>query len=64
MAKRIPALVPAARFTTYPDVDSIVSRLSGLGVVDITVTQSQMPSLKAAMNLLDAERETWTWRYE
>jgi SAM-dependent methyltransferase len=57
MAKRVPALVPAARFTTYPDVDSIVSRLSGLGVVDIAVTQSQMPSLKAAMNLLDAERD-------
>jgi SAM-dependent methyltransferase len=53
VAKRVPALVPRARFTTYPNLEAIVSLLSALGVVAIEVTQSQMPSLKAAMNLLN-----------
>jgi SAM-dependent methyltransferase len=57
VAKRLPAAVPARRFTTYPDLDLVVSRLSGLGVVQIDVRQSQMPSLKAAMNLLDSEED-------
>jgi SAM-dependent methyltransferase len=57
VAKRLPALVPQTAFTTHPNVDTVVARLSAMGVVQIEVTQAQMPSLKAAMNLLDASRD-------
>jgi len=53
-AKRFPALVPASRFTTAPDLARIVGQLSILGVDGIEVKQGQMPSLKHAMNRLDA----------
>ena len=59
VARRVPALVPTARFTTYPDRNAIVSRLAELGVREIQISQSQMPSLKAAMNLLNSESDDW-----
>jgi cyclopropane fatty-acyl-phospholipid synthase-like methyltransferase len=55
VAKRYPALVPKSRFTTHPDLDAIVARLTALGVGEIEITQSQMPSLKAAMNRLQRQ---------
>jgi SAM-dependent methyltransferase len=55
VARRIPALVPAARFTTYPDLDRIVQCLRELGVNGIEVSQAQLPSLKAAMNLIETD---------
>lgn len=58
VARRLPALVPAASFTTYPDRDAIVGQLRQLGVARITVTQSQIPSLKSAMNQIDRAAET------
>ncbi|MDO9356967.1 MAG: class I SAM-dependent methyltransferase [Solirubrobacteraceae bacterium] len=53
VARRVPAAVPAARFTTSPDATAIVRRLGELGIVDLTVRQAQAPSLKAAMNRID-----------
>lgn len=55
VARRLPALVPKARFTTYPDRDAIVRRLGELGVRQIEIVQAQMPSLKAAVNLIDKD---------
>jgi SAM-dependent methyltransferase len=56
VATKVPIVVPKSRFTTHPDLEAIVSQLSELGVSGITITQSQMPSLKAAMNLLEHQR--------
>lgn len=55
VARRIPALVPAQRFTTYPDLSAVLKRLRELGLHDIDVSQSQLPSLKKATNLIDDE---------
>jgi len=52
-ARSVPAIVPAARFTTYPDKAKIVTRLRALGLEDIEITQSQLPGLKGAVNRLD-----------
>jgi SAM-dependent methyltransferase len=57
VARRAPALVRAARFTTYPDQDAIVRRLRELGVYEIEVRQSQLPSLKEAIKLIDDDTE-------
>lgn len=57
VARRAPRLVPAARFTTYPDLAAIRKRLESLGIADITVRQAQMPSLKLAMNRIDQSTE-------
>lgn len=53
VARRLPAAVPAARFTTYPDQRRIVDQLRELGIDDIRITQGQMPGLKGAMNHID-----------
>jgi SAM-dependent methyltransferase len=57
VARRRPALVPKSRFTTHPDLAAIVEQLNRLGVRDIEVTQAQMPSLKAAMNVLQRQED-------
>jgi SAM-dependent methyltransferase len=61
VARRAPALVRTARFTTYPDLDAITALLAELGVEGIDVVQAQVPGLKGAMNVLDpgspADRE-------
>jgi len=58
VARRLPVVVPASRFTTYPDQRTVVDQLRNLEIDGITVTQCQMPCLKAAMNHIDPTAST------
>ncbi len=55
LGQYLPAVVPAANFTTYPSLARVTSVLESCGVGQISVRQSQIPGLKHAMNHLSGD---------